>query len=236
MIYHGGFSVKIKDMKKIVNKHPLAIRWFHWLNFPLLSIMIWSGMLIYWANDVYRIGFGNFTLLKFFPTSFYEALNLQFRLGEGMAFHFVFMWAFSLNGFLYVLFTIFSGEWRLLLPNKYSIKEAWQVVKHDLRISKTLPPQQKYNGAQRIIYTMIVIMGVGSVLSGIAIYKPIQFPLLCNLFGGYEMARIIHFILTIGYCLFFLVHLLQVIKAGWNNFRAMITGFEILKNKKQDGV
>jgi thiosulfate reductase cytochrome b subunit len=236
MIHHGGFSVKIKDMKKIVNKHPLAIRWFHWLNFPLLSIMIWSGMLIYWANDVYKIGFGSYVLLKFFPNSFYEALNLQFRLGEGMAFHFVFMWAFTLNGFLYVAFTIFSGEWRLLLPNKYSIKEAWQVVKHDLRISKTLPPQQKYNGAQRIAYTMIVVMGIGSVLSGIGIYKPIQFPFLCNLFGGYEMARIIHFTLTIGYCLFFLVHLLQVIKAGWNNFRAMITGFEILKNKKQDGV
>ena len=43
-------------MKKIVKKHPLAIRWFHWLNFPLLAIMIWSGLLIYWANDVYKIG------------------------------------------------------------------------------------------------------------------------------------------------------------------------------------
>jgi thiosulfate reductase cytochrome b subunit len=226
------FLLKPHGMKTIIKKHPLAIRWFHWLNFPLLSIMIWSGLLIYWANDVYRIGFGDFTLLKFFPNSFYEATNLPFRLGEGMAFHFVFMWAFTLNGLLYVLFTIISGEWRLLLPNKHSIKEALQVVKYDLRLSKEKPPQQKYNGAQRIAYTMIVIMGVGSVLSGIGIYKPIQFPLLCSIFGGYEMARIIHFVLTIGYCFFFIIHLLQVMKAGWNNFRSMVTGFEILKNKK----
>src|ERR1700712_3481475 len=51
------------DMKKIVEKHPLSIRWFHWINFPILSIMIWSGILIYWANDIYRIGFGQTTLL-----------------------------------------------------------------------------------------------------------------------------------------------------------------------------
>ena len=54
-------------MKKIVEKHPLAIRWFHWVNFPVLTLMIWSGLLIYWANDVYRMGWGDTTLLQFFP-------------------------------------------------------------------------------------------------------------------------------------------------------------------------
>jgi thiosulfate reductase cytochrome b subunit len=81
-------------MKKIVDKHPLAIRWFHWLNFPILTIMVWSGLLIYWANDVYKIGFGNTTIIKFFPKSFYEALHVPFHLGQGMAYHFVFMWVF----------------------------------------------------------------------------------------------------------------------------------------------
>ncbi len=85
-------------MKKIVKKHPLAIRWFHWINFPVLAIMIWSGLLIYWANDVYKIGFGDKTLLKFFPDSFYKALHIPFNLAEGMAYHFVFMWLFFLNG------------------------------------------------------------------------------------------------------------------------------------------
>ncbi len=49
-------------MKRIAKKHPLAIRWFHWINFPVLALMVWSGFMIYWANGVYKIGFGNTTL------------------------------------------------------------------------------------------------------------------------------------------------------------------------------
>ncbi len=216
-------------MKKIVKKHPLAIRWFHWLNFPLLAIMIWSGLLIYWANDVYRIGFGDKTLLKFFPESLYQALHIPFRLAEGMAYHFLFMWLFFLNGFLYVGYTMISGEWRYLLPSRRSFREALQVLAHDLRLRKTAPSFEKYNAAQRVAYSAIIVMGIGSVLTGLAIYKPIQLGWLCSLFGGYKSARVIHFILTIGYVLFFVVHLWQVIRAGWNNFRAMIAGFEVKK-------
>lgn len=215
-------------MKRIVKKHPLAIRWFHWVNFPVLAMMIWSGLLIYWANDIYKIGFGDKTLLKFFPKGFYDALHVPFHLGEGMSYHFVFMWLFFINGLLYVLYTAFSGEWRYLLPGKHSFKEAWQVVLHDLHIRKTAPPQAKYNGAQKIAYTAIVLMGLGSLVTGLAIYKPVQFNWLCWLCGGYEMARVIHFALTIGYCLFFIVHIIQVILAGWNNFQSMVTGFDVL--------
>ena len=216
-------------MKKIVKKHPLAIRWFHWINFPVLGVMIWSGLLVYWANDVYKVGFGDKTLVKFFPQSFYDAFHIPFRLAEGMAYHFVFMWLFFLNGILYVLYTIFSGEWRDLLPNKRSWKEAWLVLLHDLHIRKTKPLQGKYNAAQRIAYTAIIVMGIGSILTGLAIYKPIQLGWLTAIFGGYKMSRILHFALTIGYALFFVIHIVQVIIAGWNNFRAMVTGFEVKK-------
>lgn len=214
-------------MKKIVVKHPLAIRWLHWINFPVLGIMIWSGLLIYWANSEYAIHVGG-TMIKFFPKSFYEALHVPFRLAEGMAYHFLFMWLFFVNGLLYVLYTAFSGEWRYLLPQRRSWKEAWQVVLHDLHIRKTAPPQSKYNAAQRIAYTMIIVMGFGSIITGLAIYKPVQLGWLAWICGGYEAARLEHFILMIGYCLFFLVHLIQVIIAGWRNFQSMITGFEIL--------
>lgn len=146
-----------------------------------------------------------------------------------MAFHFFFMWFFFVNGVLYVLYTLFSGEWRYLLPNKHSFKEAWQVVLHDLHLRKTAPPQNKYNAAQRIAYTGIVVMGFGSIITGLAIYKPTQLGWLCTLCGGYGFARILHFALTIGYVLFFLVHVVQVIIAGWNNFQAMVTGFEVHK-------
>jgi len=216
-------------MKKIVEKHPLAIRWFHWINFPVLAIMIWSGLLIYWANDIYHIHIGGKTIIQFFPPGFYKALGIPYHLAEGMGFHFVFMWLFLLNGFLYVLYTWISGEWKYLVPGRRSFKEAWQVLLHDLHLRKAAPPVIKYNGAQQIAYSAIIVMGLGSVLTGLAIYKPVQFYWLCAMFGGYEMARVFHFALTIGYCLFFVIHIFQVIRAGWNNFRAMVAGFEVMR-------
>ncbi|SFP78046.1 cytochrome b/b6 domain-containing protein [Hymenobacter arizonensis] len=214
-------------MKQIIEKHPLAIRWFHWVNFPVLSLMIWSGIWIYWANDVYRLGWGDTTLFKFFPKSFYQAFHVNHKLAQGMAWHFVLMWVFFLNGLLYVLYTLFSGEWRYLLPNRHSFREAVQVVLHDLGLRKGALPARKYNGAQQIAYTSVVLMGAGSLLSGLAIYKPVQFSWLVALHGGYEAARVIHFVLTIGYVLFFIVHVAQVVRAGWNNFRSMVAGFEM---------
>jgi thiosulfate reductase cytochrome b subunit len=187
--------------------------------------------MIYWANDVYHIKIGGTEIIKFFPQKFYDVLHLPFRLAEGMAFHFVFMWLFTINGILYVVYTLFSGEWKLLWPKLHHFKEAWLVLLHDLRLRKKAPVFLKYNAAQRIAYSAIIVMGAGSVITGAAIFKPVQLGWLCSLLGGYEAARAEHFILTIGYCLFFLVHIVQVCKAGWNNFRAMITGFETVKEK-----
>ncbi len=216
-------------MKKIVAKHPLAIRWLHWINFPMLTIMIWSGMLIYWGNDVYRLGWGDKTLLKFFPDSFNKALNIPFRLAEGMSLHFVFMWFFAINGIVYFFYLLFSKEYKLIFPHKAALKEAWQVVLHDFHLRKGLPPQKKYNAAQRIAYTGVIFLGFAVILTGLAIYKPVQLNWLCYILGGYEWARIEHFTITILFTLFFLVHVIQVIIAGWNNFRAMLTGFEVVK-------
>lgn len=214
-------------MKQLVEKHPLAIRWFHWINFPVLALMIWSGVWIYWANDVYRLGWGDHTLLKFFPQSFYDAFGVAFKLGQGMAWHFVLMWIFILNGVLYVAYTAISGEWRELLPNRHSFKEAIDVTMHDLGLRKGPLPVRKFNGAQQIAYTGVVLMGAGSVLTGFAIYKPVQLAWLTALLGGYEWARAEHFILALGYVGFFIVHIAQVVRAGWNNFRSMVAGFEV---------
>ncbi len=215
-------------MKLMEKKHPLAIRWFHWINFPVLTVMIWSGLLIYWANDVYRIGLGGVTLFRFFPEWFYRTFNFSQRLAEGMAFHFFFMWLFAINGLSYVLYTAISGQWRYLVPNRHSFKEAWQVTLYDLHLSKIHPLRRKFNGAQQIAYTSIILMGAGSLLTGLAIYKPVQFAWLTSLGGGYEWVRFEHFWLTIGYVMFIFIHVGQVVKAGWNNFRAMVTGCEIV--------
>lgn len=218
---------------RLEKKHPLAIRWFHWFNFPLLAVMIWSGVLIYWAYPAYRIGVGDFTLVKMnLDQTTWRALKVNNRLADGMALHFFFMWLFGINGVLYVLYTAVSGEWRQLLPNRNSLREAWEVVLHDLRISKNPLPRQKFNGAQKIAYTAVVAMGAGSLLTGLAIYKPVQFAWLTAIFGGYGAARFLHFWLTVGYVVFFAVHIAQVIRAGWNNFRAMVIGVEVVEEER----
>lgn len=221
----------MNEKEEIVEKHPLAIRWFHWVNFPILALMIWSGMLIYWASSVYNIKIGDTVLFHFFPREFFKALGIPYRLAEGMNLHFFFMWFFVVNGIFYVLYLIFSKEYKLLFPKKSSFKESFQVVLYDLKLRKTKPEQSKYNAAQRIAYTLVIVMGLGSLLTGLAIYKPVQLSWLTFIFGGYANARLIHFVLTILFCLFFLVHVIQVILAGWQNFAAMVRGFEVKKKK-----
>ena len=207
-------------------KHLLAIRWFHWINFPLLGMMIWSGILIYWAYSPYHIGG-----FHIFPEWFVDALNINFRLAEGMALHFLFMWLFVTNGILYVGYTILSGEWKMLVPRRFSaFRDAWHVFLHDLHLRKEVPAQDKYNAAQQIAYTAIIVMGVGSLLSGLAIYKPVQLAWLVALQGGYRSARLIHFLLAAGYVGFFAIHIMQVVLAGWNNFRSMVMGYELVND------
>lgn len=214
-------------MKHLERKHLRAIRWFHWINFPILFGMIYTGLMIYWAYDPYRIGVGSFTLFHFFPAWVYRLLGLKGNLAKGMAWHFFLMWIFTINGILYVCYTVISGEWRELVPDRNSFREALQVTLYDLGLSKFCPPVIKYNGAQKIAYTGIIVMGFGSLVTGLAIYKVVQLHWLAWLCGGYRAARMEHFILTMGYVAFFIVHVVQVIKAGWNNFRSMVTGYEI---------
>lgn len=218
--------------KQLEKKHPLAVRWLHWINFPLLTMMIWSGMLIYWANPAYGIRIFGYELFAFFPVWFNETLGIPFRLAEGIQLHFFFMWLFAVNGVIYVIYTIVSGEWRAILPVPGSFKRALFVALHDAHIIKTVPPRGKYNDAQRIAYTSVILMGAGSILTGLAIYKPLQLAWLTTLLGGYDWARWLHFWLTILFVLFFLVHVFQVILAGWSNFRSMITGYEIVDADK----
>ena len=228
-------------MTVLEEKHKLATRWFHWINFPILSLMIFSGLLIYWSyddginGDPYRIGIGGITLFHFFPNWFYDATHLGGKLAYGMALHFFFAWIFAINGVAYVIYTLVSGEWRELTPDAKSFGEALQVAKHDMGFKVPLPPQGRYNAAQRITYSAIVVMGGLSLLSGLAIYKPAQLYWLTALLGGYEWARWEHFWLTMGYVGFFGIHVAQVIRAGWANFRSMISGYDIAEVEVSHG-
>jgi thiosulfate reductase cytochrome b subunit len=221
---------------RLERKHPLAIRWMHWINFPVIFVMVWSGLFIYWndsdnayrhPHEIYRVGIGPLTLFHLFPEWFWKLIHAPFHVTQAIGHHFFFMWLFAFNGIAYVLFVAISGEWRFLIPEKRSLKDAIQVTLVDLHLRKGLPPQTKYNGAQRIAYTSVTAMGFGMLVTGLAIYKPTQAHWITTILGGYEMARWEHFWLTMGFVGFFLVHVGQVVLAGWNNFRSMVSGFEI---------
>lgn len=188
----------MKGSKKIIERHSLIKRLIHWINVPLLILMIWSGILIYWANDAYIT----------IPNELARTLKINNRLGLGMAWHFFIMWAFFINGTLYCLYLIFTGEWREIIPG---IKKG------------------HYKTAQKIAYTGVILMGIGAILSGLAIFKPVTFGLLTKLLGGYQAARLQHFLIMCGFVIFIIIHIIQVLRAGWNNLRAMIAGYEIEK-------
>jgi len=222
----------------IRRKHALALRWMHWINFPLLFTMIWSGILIYWADSipnvghlsrVYRIGIGSHTLFRLFPHWFYSALGAPYKLTVGLGYHFFFMWLFLINGIAYFVYLAVSGAWREIVPERGAVRNAWRMLLHDLHLRRGAPPQGKYNAAQRIAYTGVLLMGAGSVVTGFAIWKPSSLHWITTLCGGYETARLIHFCLTLAFVAFFLVHVTQVALAGWNNFRSMVSGDEIVK-------
>jgi thiosulfate reductase cytochrome b subunit len=252
-------DAKSAEARVLHKKHPLAIRWFHWINFPVLFVMIWSGMLIYWANAAFHLRIFGHDLFHFFPDSWWSPhapswvpnflvtmgeddngnpqrylWSTDARLAEGMGWHFMFAWFFTINGLLYVSYLAFSGEWRKIVPKPRAFIESIQVVLVDLHLSKKKLPVRKYNAAQQIAYTGVIIMGALMVLTGISIYKPSEQSWLTHLFGGYTIARFIHFWTTMGFLAFFLVHVGQVIKTGWNNFRGMITGYELVTPEEKE--
>ena len=223
--------------RRLQEKHSTAIRWMHWINFPLLFLMIVSGLMIYWADSipshgalhqVYRIGFGRFTLIRLFPDRFYNLLLISHRFHQGIGFHSMGMWLFTLNGLIYGLFLAASGQWRNILPDGQSLARLAGTLSAKASIRRTQRHSShsggKYNPAQRLAYSLVLLMGAGSVLTGIAIWKPASLHLITTLCGGYQTARWLHFWLTIAFCLFFLVHVAEVVRAGWNNLRGMITG------------
>lgn len=209
---------------RIIEKHSLWLRVCHWINVPSLALMVWSGILIYWANDVYP---------GFFPLWFYRWFKLDHRLAEGMAVHFSVGWIVVLNGIIYLGFFLGTKHWKEVFPNRHSIRTLGPTILHELGIRKERPLAGKFNAAQQFAYSSIIGVIAIETLTGFILYKPVQLSWLTSLFGGYEFARIIHFAGMIFICLFTFIHVLQVIRAGWNNFRAMVAGFEVSLDDKE---
>jgi len=210
-------------------KHSLALRWMHWLNFPLLMIMMYSGMRIYWSDlqHPYAIGIGGWQIFEFWPDGVNSALQLERKLAKGIAFHLTFGWFFVINGLAYLVYLSRRGEWRHIVPDLQGIRDARRSVAHDLHLRKDKPVQGKYNPAQQVTYTLVIVIAAVLVVSGFAIYKPGQLSWLEAAFGGYDYARLVHFSSTILLLVFFFVHIVQVARSGWANFASIITGYRL---------
>jgi thiosulfate reductase cytochrome b subunit len=223
----GTFDVTLDRVA--IERHRRGNRWMHWINFPLLTIMIWSGLRIYWADlrDPFGVGIGGWHWFDLFPDWVNDRLGLERKLARGMAFHFTFGWLFVLNGLAFALYVARTGGWKNFIPTRFDLGQIPAVLKHEIGRGDA-PPQGKYNGVQQLVYGTVLLMGGLAVLSGFAIYKPTQLAPLTSAFGGYESARFVHFWITIGFIVFFVVHLLQVARAGFKVFWSMFTGYELV--------
>jgi thiosulfate reductase cytochrome b subunit len=192
---------------------PAPIRLTHWANVILLAIMAGSGLQILVAYP--SLG----AVLQPYPWYPFQGkpppafLTLGGWLAGARHWHFAFAWFFVVNATVYVAYLFASREWRrrLFFPQR-DARNAWGTLLHDLRLRRTPPPPVGlYNGMQRLAYTGVLVTAPLLVLSGLALYKPVQLPRLTALLGGYDAARAIHLLVLAALALFTVVHVIQVL-------------------------
>lgn len=195
-------------------QHPFIIRLTHWVNFIALAIMVTSGLRIYNASPI-------------FDFRIPEVLTLGGWLAGARQWHFFAMWMFFVNGVVWIFYNIFTRHGRqTTLFRGPDVSGVLPMIQYYLRLRKEHPPHTKYNALQKLAYTTIPLAALGAILSGIAIYWPVQFSRIASLFDGYDVARVFHFIFTAVLVMFFLGHLVMVTVTGWDNFVSMITGWK----------
>jgi thiosulfate reductase cytochrome b subunit len=192
-----------------VQIHPLIVRIAHWVNALAVLVMVTSGWRIYNASPLFDFRIPG-------------AVTLGGWLGGALQWHFAAMWLLAANGLVYVVYGIASGHFRRKL---YPV--TFGAVLHDvlaaLRGKLAHHDLSVYNAAQRTAYVAIIVAGVVLVFSGLAIWKPVQLQELTALCGGYEGARLVHFVAMAVVVLLVLAHLMMVILVP-RTFPTMITG------------
>ncbi len=209
------------SLERLYRKHSLATRVLHWANFIVIAVLLWTAFLL-------LSGTPELPYSHWLSPGFYAALHLDNRNDEGRVWHVLFSFLMVGIGAIYVVYLAASGRWKTFVANAGSWKDAYFVVLNDLGVRRHTPSQTKYNGAQRIAYSGVVLLGLGEVLTGLPIYFK-DWTGFANLLGGQDAIRAQHFALMLGIIAFIVVHLVQVARAGWNNFRSMVTGIEVIR-------
>jgi thiosulfate reductase cytochrome b subunit len=177
--------------------HPLWLRCCHWINAIAIAGMIFSGWRIYNASPL-------------FDFSFPASVTLGGWLGGALQWHFAMMWVLVINGAVYLTLGVVTGRFkRKFFP--LSFRQLRDDLLAAARGKLEHADLSHYNMVQKLAYIGVILLGIGLVISGLVLWKSVQFPLLRELLGGYDTARYIHFFCMSGVALFVIIHLLMVL-------------------------
>jgi thiosulfate reductase cytochrome b subunit len=196
--------------RRVRRLHPAAVRMMHWINAIAMFIMIGSGWKIY--NDEVLFGWLHFP----------DEITIGGQAQGALQWHFFAMWILFLNGLAYLGYGLLTGRFReKLLPIRPSAVIA--DARAALRLQLSHQDITRYNAVQRLLYVGIILVIVVQVVSGLAIWKPVQFQELTALFGDFQGARLAHFIGMVLMVLFAAVHIALALLVP-RTLLAMITG------------
>jgi thiosulfate reductase cytochrome b subunit len=187
----------------------------HWINAIAIFIMIGSGWKIY--NDEVIFGWLHFP----------EYLTIGKWAQHGLQWHFLGMWIFVLNGLAYLTYGLVSGRLRrMLLPIHW--KDVIRTIHDALRFDLAHDDLTKYNAVQKLLYIGVICVGIMTVISGLAIWKPVQFSELLALFRSFQNARLVHFLCMSAIVLFIVIHVALALLVP-RALVSMVTGGPVMR-------
>lgn len=205
-------------------RHHWIVRATHWVNVVALTLMVGSGLRIFNAYPAFARKGETFCCWPWEGTPIPGWLTFGAGLAGARNWHFAMMWVLALNGAVYLAFIWLHGEWRDLAPRRGDIRDAWEMIKFYLFVRKTHPHQGKHNALQKSVYFALPWLGVLAVLTGLAIWKPVQLAPLTGLFGGYVWARYWHFVVMLLLVLLAVGHVFMVFAVDPASLVSMVTG------------
>jgi len=206
---------------RVAYEHPWAVRFCHWANTISLFVLTGSGLQIFRAFPSFGAKIPQRNLLNVPPS-----LTIGGWLGGALQWHVTFAWIYLVTGVFYVGYLIFSGNYRQVLFRLRDLRGVWPVTRFYFFFGRRPAQTEVYNPLQKLAYSIAVLLGVVSVLTGMVLYNPVQFSFLGSLMGGFHWARLWHFGVLIALVLFVAGHIVMVVLHGWNNFVSMLTGWK----------
>jgi thiosulfate reductase cytochrome b subunit len=205
-------------------RHHWLVRATHWVNALALLIMIGSGLRIFNAYPAFARKGESFCCYPFEGAAIPAWLTFGGWLAGARHWHFAVMWVLVANGLVYLGFIYLHGEWRDLVPRRGLMRDSLEMVKFYLGRRKVHPRQGKHNALQRTVYFALPWVGAAAVISGVAIWKPVQLAPLTHLLGGYVWARYWHFLAMLALVALSFGHVFMVFAVDPYALRAIITG------------